>query len=403
MTDQSFDARLERALRGYAETAIRPVDAVEIADRAFAAGATVHRVRSISVRRYAWLAVAAILIALLLEAAFLLTVGRRGQLAAVIPTVAPSGLPGALPIELAGSWIAEKPGDLSFGDQPDPARMSFAVESNGRHVYVSLPSGPREYFQSTATASNDQVQVVARAPGDPVTSGGTLLRACALKEIGIYRVARSTDGLRLTLSLIDDACPSRAVVLARTWIRSLGAPNSGGLGVIDAFDPLFTVNLPAGSYSVGRTTDTLTVVQPVPEFQFLAFKDPQGFTDPCDLKAGRYPIEQGADAIVAYFRQLPGFTVDSTKELVVDGHRAVRLVVHANSDASCPDGQLAEWQPKAETADFHWFLRPGDTDSLVIVELADATLMFEVLPAPHPLESSVIDSIRFLEQLPATP
>jgi hypothetical protein len=163
------------------------------------------------------------------------------------------------------------------------------------------------------------------------------------------------------------------------------------------------VNLPAGSYSVDRTTDSLTVVQTVPEFQFLAFKDPQGFNDPCDLKAGRYPIEQGADAIVAYFRQLRGFTVDSTNEFVVDGHRAVRLVLHGDPDASCPDGRLAEYQPKAETADWHWFLLPGDTDSLVIVELADATVMFEVLPAPHPLESSVIDSIRFLEQLPTTP
>ncbi len=403
MTDHTFEARLERVLRGYAETAVRPIDAAEIADQARAAGATARPVPAISVRRYAWLAVAAILIALLLEAVFLLTVGRRAQLAVVIPTVSPSGVPVALPIEFAGAWIADQPDDLSFGDQQGKARMSFVVESNGTFAYVSLASGPREYLQSTATATNDQVQVVARALGDPVTSGGTLLRACDLKEIGTYRIGRSTDGLRLTLSLIDDACPSRSAVLARTWIRSLGAPNSGGLGVFDAFRPLFTVELPVGSYSIYRTTDSLTVVQPVPEFQFLAFKDPQGFNDPCNLAAGRYPIEQGADAVVAYFRQLRGFTVDSTNELVVDGHRAVRLVLHANSDASCPDGGLAEYQPKAETADFHWFLRPGDTDSLVIVELADATVMFEVLPAPHPLESSVIDSIRFLEQLPTTP
>ena len=92
-----------------------------------------------------------------------------------------------------------------------------------------------------------------------------------------------------------------------------------------------------------------------------------------------------------------------TTELLVDGHRAVRLALHANPDTSCPDGRIAQFQPKAETGDWHRFIRPGDTHSLVIVELAGATLMFEVLPAPHPQELRVIDSIRFLEQLPTTP
>ena len=85
----------------------------------------------------------------------------------------------------------------------------------------------------------------------------------------------------------------------------------------------------------------------------------------------------------------------------MDGHRAVRLVVHANPDAPC--ARLAQWQPKAATTDQHWFLRPGDTDSLVIVELADATVMFEVLPAPHVEEDAVIGSIRFLDGLPTSP
>ena len=94
----------------------------------------------------------------------------------------------------------------------------------------------------------------------------------------------------------------------------------------------------------------MTIHQDFPELQFLSFKDPQGFLDPCDRSRGRYDIAPGADAVVAYFRQLAGFTVDSTEELTVDGLRAVKLVVHANDDASCPDGRLWEWQPKAETS-----------------------------------------------------
>ena len=165
------------------------------------------------------------------------------------------------------------------------------------------------------------------------------------------------------------------------------------------------MDLPSGSYSADiGVPGAVTLTQAFPEFQFLAFKDPQGFLDPCDPGAGRYEIAPGADAVVAYFRQLKGFTVDSVTERQVDGHRAVRLDVHANLDATCPGGGLAEWQPKAAaTTDTHWFLRPGDSDSLVIVELADATLMFEILPAPHATEGRAIDSIRFLDRLPTSP
>ena len=134
----------------------------------------------------------------------------------------------------------------------------------------------------------------------------------------------------------------------------------------------------------------------------LAWKNPQGWNDPCNLARGRYPIERGAAAFVAYFRQLQGFTVDSTSETQVDGHRAVRLVLHANPDVACP--QPFQFQPERETSTRTWFLRPGDTDSLVIVELADdTTVMFEVLPAPNGQEDQVIGSIRFLDGLPPSP
>ena len=96
------------------------------------------------------------------------------------------------------------------------------------------------------------------------------------------------------------------------------------------------------------------------------------------------------------------FTVDSTTEVHVDGLRAIKLVLHANADASCPDGKLWEWQPKAET-DAAWFLEPGVTDSLYIVDHPAGTVMFEVLPAPNSLEEQVIGTIHFLDRLPTQP
>ena len=87
---------------------------------------------------------------------------------------------------------------------------------------------------------------------------------------------------------------------------------------------------------------------------------------------------------------------------MIDGHRAIHLVVHANPDASCPAGWLNEWQPKSVTSDLTWFLRPGDTDSLYIVETPPATVMFEVISASA-RETDVIDTIRLLDRLPTTP
>jgi hypothetical protein len=400
MTD--LETRLTRELGAYADSARRPFDALEIAE-----GAAAPR-RPTLVRRtqLRWLVAAAALVLLVVALAVALAGGSRPRLPAETPSrsATPSaiGLSGA---ELLGAWLADKPAGLSFGDATGATRISMVVDGNGTYTYVALSGDPRERMPAGSSFSEaGQATFETRAASEPVAVDGTEMEGCATGETGTYTTRRSADGLRLTLEVVADECPSRAAVLARTWTRSLGAPNGGGLGVVDAFDPLFTVDLPAGSYSTDRgATDAITVIQPVPEFQFLAWKDPQGFNDPCDPDGkGRKAIAPGADAFVAYFRQLPGFTVDSVSELQVDGHRAVRLVVHANLDASCPDGQLWEWQPNAETVG-RWFLRPGDTDSLVIVELADATVMFEVLPAPHAQEADVIGSIRFLDRLPAIP
>ena len=94
--------------------------------------------------------------------------------------------------------------------------------------------------------------------------------------------------------------------------------------------------------------------------------------------------------------------MDSTSELEVDGHRAIHLALHANADVACQ--QPWQFQPKAETSEQSSFLRPGDADSLVVVELDDVTTpMFEVLPAPNGQEAQIIGSIRFLDSLSSSP
>jgi hypothetical protein len=408
MSEQDFDLRLERVLRADAERAVRPFDAVQVA---MEAGHTPVVRRPFEWRPAGWPVIRLALIASLLLLAALATMwlvgsgSRRPALVEVGPSPSATGSPTTLATlkGLSGPWIADRPPTLSLGEGSGATRMLLFVDAGGGVVFVARPDDDSQLLPSFSSMEGaDTVRFVSRAPTISVNSGGTTLRGCTTGEAGTYHLARSDDGLRLTLTAVDDPCPARAEVYDRTWVRSLGMPNTGGPGVVDAFDPLFTVDLPAGSYTTERSADHLTVVQAVPELQFLAWKNPQGWNDPCDLSKGRYPIEPGAAAFVDYFRQLQGFTVDSTNELVVDGHHAVRLVVHANPDVAC--SRPWEFQPKAETGTQTWFLSPGVTDSLVLVELADdTTLMFEVLPAPNGLEDQVIGSIRFLDRLPSSP
>jgi hypothetical protein len=410
VTDIRFEARLARVVREYADTALLPIDAVAIAEASVVAGGRDERRWALPPLPRAWALIAlAALIATILAASFFVGGRRSNEIVQPSSSTTPSPSPATAPpvssSDAAGSgtWLADVPANLAF-DGRQPARMALTVDS-GPTASIELDSGTAGLFRSTVLTygiGDIQFTTVASS-GESVSIDGTAQRACAQGDEGHYRSTVSQDGLVLTLTAVTESCPSRQAVLARSWTRSISVPNGGGVGVVDGFDPVFTVVLPAGNYVVDRSTDSRTIHQDLPELQFLSFKDPQGFKDPCDLSKGRYEIAPGAQPFVAYFRQLRGFTVDSTDSVLVDGLPAVKLVVHANADASCPDGRLWEWQPKAETTGAAWFVRPGVTDSLYLVEHPSGTLMFEVLPAPNALEQRVISTIHFLDRLPTHP
>jgi hypothetical protein len=230
--------------------------------------------------------------------------------------------------------------------------------------------------------------------------GSDAVAGCAVGDIGRYGWSISPDGLQLTLTGSEDACAARSLALARTWTRSLAADSTGGRGIVDAFDPEFTVTVPNGTYSASRSPDAVEVWAADESIGFLAWKDPQGFNDPCDISAGRYPIERGATAFVDYFRRNRGFEVLSAKPLEVGGFPAINLVIRARTTLECPTGWLVQWQPKADTSEYHWHASPGVTDSLYLVDLPGSTVMFEVLEADPRTEADVIGSIEFPPETP---
>ena len=419
MSDFLFEARLERAARLYAEEAVRPIDAGNLAEWAIGVAGRGRADRRLFGRwPRAWVLIAAAaLVVVALAASFFVGSRPSNEVVQPSPSSAPSVTPSTSPADTpspppvgvdttqSGTWLADIPSNTTFEGATGPTRMTLTVDSVPE-ASVALVDGVEGLFRSsvlTFGVGEIRFTSVSAPPGGAVIVDGSRLPACTAGDEGHYRLTESGDGLRLTLSVVTEACPSREAILARTWTRSLRVPSGGGSGVVDGFDPLFTVVLPTGNYVVDRDPDSTTIRQEFPEFKFASWKDPQGWNDPCDEAKGRYAIAPGADAIVAYFRQLHGFTVDATTEMEIDGHRAVRLDVHANPDASCPAGWLNEWQPKSVTSDLTWYLRPGDTDSLFIVETPSATVMFEILPVPDARGLAVIDSIHFVDRLPTTP
>ena len=402
MTDlERFEASFARRLRAFADVPVAPVDADEIAGR------VVKRRRVPSDVRIALLA-AALFIAFVIAALVLAGASPKPPALVALPTtslaLASPTVARTLDESLDGTWLADVPTDMAFPGAAGARRMSLVFDTRSQYAFVGTDGSRTERFASSTERPDDgSIRFVARGASDGIEVAASPLPGCSAPDAGGYRLERSDDGLRLTLTPIEDVCPARASVLGRTWIHALSEPNHGGLGVVDAFDPLFTVQLPEGVYTISRTTDAMEVHNQIQDQGFLMFKDPQGFVDPCDVGAGRYEVAPGAQAWVDYFAQLHGFTTDSVTDLLVDGHKAKSLVVHIDVDQSCPSGNLSEWQPKNETSDFHSFLRPGDTDYMVVVELADATLLFQVLPTPEALGGQVIGSIRFLEGLPSTP
>jgi hypothetical protein len=351
MTDlERFEAGFERRLRAFADVPVAPVDAEEIAGRSSSRAGSRrtsgsrclprHCSSRSSSRRSCWL------------------VDRRSrQRSSWCPPRWPAG---SLEQQLAGTWIADVPADLTFRGEGSAQRMGLVIDpDSNQYSFLQVGGSDLERFAATTEWPDaDSVRFVTRGPRR--TSRSRLaVPGCAARDAGTYRSQRSTDGLRLTLTAIDDACAARSVVMARTWTRSMAARSRGGFGVVDAFDPLFTVELPDGIYTASRSTDWQLIHDQVHGDEFIAVKDPQGFLDPCDISRGRYEVAPGAQAWVDYFAQLHGFTTDSVTDLLVDGHAAKLLVVHIDAAESCPSGpHLSEWQPKNDTSDQHSFLRP---------------------------------------------
>jgi hypothetical protein len=309
--------------------------------------------------------------------------------ASVLPSAGPSATPIPVDPALRGRWVTTVGQLPALGNGSGP--ISFTIGAPGLDAAVANLAPGATFAGSIEAVGSEQVRLLL------ATNGG----GCTADDEGTYRWTLSDDGSLLTLQPISEGCATRGTVLGRTWVRSLTAPASRGSGLVDAFDPWFTIALPDKPYEPRRLDDFVEIASP-DGTSLMAWKNPQGFADPCS-QANRYPWAPGADALVAYFRQNPAYSVLEATELQIDGHRAVHLVLEGKTgpDAvSCPGDELLLFTPKG--CDCHFISGPGVRESFYLVEVGGDTIALELSPVgTTESEQPVIDSLRIPAVLPS--
>ena len=184
MIDSTFEVRLERAARHYADEAIRPIDAVAIATAAMTNRALPeHGMASASrwTRARGALALIATLVVGIAGMVFLaLRLSTNVGPPASSPSPTPTGTPGVtappvgapVPAGNGGTWLAAKPDKLSIGTPSGPARMAFTLETPSLVVAVDLTPGPVGLFRSGLsgdTVGNMRIHDRRRGAGSPAS------------------------------------------------------------------------------------------------------------------------------------------------------------------------------------------------------------------------------------------
>ena len=405
MTDD--DRSLERAARSWLE--IGPVQAPPRAvETALLRIQTTTQERDLRIlRRFTEmsmplrLATAAVIGVLALGGAFFAfgrpqqNVGGPGPSPSASPTASPSASTSSksapAPDRTWGDWQAMSTAavDGLYGAE----RIQLSIDwQDGLHTWIQTLDGRPVLRSATTEAPTDEIRLL------PDTGADAL--GCAAGEVGRYRWERSVDGMFLTLTTIEDACPKRSEAMGRTWVHSLSAVNDGGLGVYPCCGWL-QMTLPAMRWALSDT-DLHTFDASDPAISFVAIEAPLGYDQPCGA-GGRAPVPGttggGAAAVTAYadyLRNQPGFDASVT-DAEVDGRQAVHVVLTPKASFECSSPNYALFHADTErdvVAD-----RPH---SVWVIDGGGSTyiLWYEgevVTPAD---EQAVISSMKFLDALP---
>ena len=165
------------------------------------------------------------------------------------------------------------------------------------------------------------------------------------------------------------------------------------------------MTLPEAPFTGSSSRDVIAVEGDDEDVNMFAMRDPWGLDNPCADGGGvTVPLKAGVDAIVAHLASVPGLSVTSA-DMTIDGRRAVHLRLSSDPGIDCPARELSLLTSKNVTSGWRWGINPGDDASLYLVELPDATYLFEYAgeSVTQDAELAVVSTIRFADALPPTP
>jgi hypothetical protein len=315
--------------------------------------------------------------------------------AALAASPSPSGAAAVdVPAVLRQDWQADVAVDAlpNLGVHDTRIQLSFSYDTPEAWVQTGIFTNQNIVLRGGAYGVGPSTVRVVTSD----SQGG-----CQAGDEGRYDWAITGNGLYLTLTAQSDACASRRTTLERTWIHSLAARNLGGPGVLSYFQPSIRMTLPAADWGAGGEAGAASVSSDT-NGTFIAIKNPAGFTQPCSA-IGRHHVAEPATiaGFTAYLKTLPGFTVTSTNA-TIGGNRAVHLSIPTSSKTACDGGQLFEFAPNNLTSSGGWFITPGDTDTIWLVQVGKDLYLLQWLKDGDTTtdEQNVLSTISFIDKLP---
>jgi len=381
-----FEERLESRLRLYAGIEVRPGSPRLIAREAMAS-----RRRSglamawVSLRPPVRLALVFALLGSLLVGGLLIGSRLLRPILTVtqpspsfdVPSNAPLGGPAGE--DIRSRWLANVGTIPGLGNGSGP--VTLTIDPTGSVLALANLDPGASFTSRTSSVAGDELRIELVSD-----SGG-----CRAGAEGVYGLVQSTDGSRLTITAVSDACPTRSVALSRTWDRTLVGPTTVGAGIVDTFDPPFAIRLPDARYEARTLDDFIEIADPGSGFSLIVFKNPQGFADSCSTDEVRYPYTPGAGAFVDYYRQNDAFTVIEATPLQIDRHDAIHLVTKIRVEgARCPGADLYAVTPRNCNCHFY-----GGDDSIYLIDIGADTFFFQLSPTTDSAaEMPIINTIR---------
>lgn len=343
--------------------------------------------RSSRMNRITQLAAAALLGAALVGGAVLLAGNRTNQPSPSSSPLASQGSSaGGVETALFGTWVTFVEEMPSIGNGSGPIRLTISGIGTPNLAIDNLQPGAR-FGSVLESVGADQLKVTVNEPDSYCLDAGVE---------ATYQWRLSDDRSQLTLTSAGDPCTARALALGRTWVRSLIGSTRIGAGIVDAFEPFFSVVLPDASYGARSLNDWVSI-ESSNHVSLSAWKNPVGFADPCEQT--RVPYVPGAAAIVAHLEANRYLTISDKATTTVAGLPATHLTVQGG-DSPCDDGSILLFTPV--DCDCHWVTAKDVFDSFYVVDVDGDTFIFAFSAGESGAsEASVIDSIRIPAEYPA--